>query len=317
MKVFRGLPRQFNSGRVVTLGVFDGVHRGHVRILLACRRQADRLGLPAAVITFDDHPHGTLAPQKRPPRLATPEQCLNRMQQLNLDEVFLVRFTRALADTPPETFVRDILVKRLNVRHLVVGQDFVFGKGKKGTIPLLRQLGKAGGFRVTVVHPLRHCGRVISSSGLRSLVAKGDVDMAHTWLGWPYALHGIIVKGDGRGSRIGLPTANLRTNHEIIPAPGTYAVEVYLENMAWPGLCHIGKRPTFHRWGPETIEIHIPGWAGNLYKRQLIVAFLSRLRGERHFRSVSALLEQVERDWLQAQRIWTKYHKHNTISASQ
>ncbi|MCK5242763.1 riboflavin biosynthesis protein RibF [bacterium] len=314
MKVFRGLPRLSDKGRVITLGVFDGVHLGHAKIIQTCTRIAKRLGLPAAVITFADHPHTTLAPHRRPPRLATPEQCLNRMQQLQLDEVFLVKFTQRLAQTEAEMFVRRVLVKRLQTRQVVVGQDFIFGKGGKGNIALIRRIGREVGFGVTMIKPLKQGGTIISSSGLRSMVAQGKVAQAHRRLGWSYALHGIITKGDGRGTQIGLPTANLRTNHEIVPAPGTYVVEAYLENMAWPALCHIGKRPTFHKWGPETIEIHIPGWAGNLYHKQMIVGFLSRLREERHFKNAQALVRQVKKDCKKAQSIWTKYHKRTTIT---
>jgi riboflavin kinase/FMN adenylyltransferase len=309
MKVFRGLIPMADQGRVVTLGVFDGVHRGHVKILQACCCQARRLGIPAAVITFSEHPHSTLLPQKRPPRLATPEQCLNRMQQLCMDEVFLVRFTKTLANTQAEDFVQKILLQRLQARHIVVGRDFVFGKNGKGGISLLRYLGRKHGFGVSVVNPLRYKREVVSSSGLRTLVAQGKVELARAWLGWPYALHGIVVSGEGRGSRIGLPTANLKTNHEIVPQPGTYAVVAYLENIAWPALCNIGKRPTFHIWGPETIEVHIPGWDGTLHRKQLIIGFLSRLRSERRFTHVDALLRQVQHDYIQTKRVRKKIAK--------
>ncbi|MBN1595662.1 riboflavin biosynthesis protein RibF [candidate division FCPU426 bacterium] len=306
MKVYRGFPSMKDQGRVITMGVFDGVHRGHAKIVHICRRQARRLGLTAALITFNEHPQGTLAPEKRPPRLATPEQCLNRLQQLGVDEVFLVPFTRFLAHTTAEQFIRRVLVRRLVLRHIVVGRDFVFGRDALGNTAMLRQWGKACHFGVSVVPPLRHRGKIISSSGLRALISRGNVELARAWLGWPYALHGSVVRGEGRGRRIGLPTANLKTIHEVVPAPGTYAVRVYLENMAWPALCHIGKRPTFHPWGPETIEVHIPGWDGNIYRKQLTISFLSRLRGERRFSNATALLRQVRQDFKQALKIWRK-----------
>ncbi len=309
MKTMRGLPRKAARERVLTLGVFDGLHRGHARILRFVRRIADRLKLPAAVLTFDDHPHGTLAPHKRPPRLATLEQGLTRLRSLGLDEVFLIRFTDALARTWAEDFVERTLVRRLRVRHLVIGQDFVFGRGGRGNSRLLRRLGRCLGFRVTVVPPLKQQGRTISSSEVRAMVARGDVQRAGQWLGWPYALHGRVVRGEGRGATIGLPTANLRTVHEIVPPPGTYAVRVRLRGHERPALCHIGKRPTFHPWGPETIEIHIPGWRGNLYNQRLEAAFLRRLRGERHFSGAHALLRQVAQDWRVAKQVWTKSRK--------
>jgi riboflavin kinase / FMN adenylyltransferase len=314
MKIHRGFPQLNDKGRVITLGVFDGMHLGHAKIIRTCTRIAKQKGFPAAVITFHDHPQGTLNPKLRPPRLATPEQCLNRMQQIQLQEVFLVKFTQRLANMSAETFVRTVLVRKLQVRHVVVGWDFVFGKDGKGSIALLKELSQELGFGVTVIAPKRLQGKIVSSSGLRELVAQGEIAKAKQWLGWPYALHGIVVKGDGRGAKIGLPTANLRTIHEIVPSPGTYVVEAFVENMAWPALCHIGKRPTFHKWGPETIEIHIPGWDGNLYHKQMIVGFLSRLRGEHHFKNANALVRQVKKDFESARSIWTKHSKSSTIT---
>lgn len=344
MRLKRGFPARPGRGRVVTLGVFDGVHRGHARLLAVLRRQADRTGLPAAVVTFDDHPHGTLAPEQRPPRLALDSQRLDRMRSLGVDEVFLVRFTQALADMPAEEFVRRRLTARLGARHVVVGADFVFGRGAAGTIGLLRRLGRESGFGVTKVPALREGGRIISSTAIRRAVAAGDVDQARRWLGWAYALHGRVVRGARRGTAIGLPTANLQTVHEIVPAPGVYAVlarllphsrdeaggrrgfrsivgrgadasAAALEETAgslkalcgegWPALCHIGITPTFHAFGPETIEVHIPGWTGGaLYGRRMEVQFLGRLRGTRKFKDAAALLRQVGRDLERARRIW-------------
>jgi riboflavin kinase/FMN adenylyltransferase len=264
------------------------------------------LTLPAAVVTFDDHPHGTLAPSQRPPRLATPAQCLQRMRPLGMDEVFLIRFTRQLADTPAETFVRRILVERLGVRHLVIGHDFVFGKGGKGNVGLLRTLGRELGFRVTVVPALRIQRQVVSSSTLRRLVADGRVGLARKWLGWPYTLHGQVRHGEGRGSDIGMPTANLHTLHEIIPRPGIYAVLAGLSGRAWPSLCYIGCKPTFHDEAPLTIEVYIPGWRGPLYGRRLEVEFLEFLRPDRRFKNAEALLRQVEKDWQKARQAWPR-----------
>jgi riboflavin kinase / FMN adenylyltransferase len=302
MRLVRGFPRHPGRGRVVTLGVFDGVHRGHARILAALRKNAVRLGVPAAVITFDDHPHGTLAPERRPPRLATDAQRLARMQALGVDEVFLVHFTRRLADTPAEVFVRRVLVRRLCVRHMVVGEDFMFGRGTEGDIPLLRRLGMELGFGVTVVPAWRDRGRTVSSTLLRRRVAAGDIAGARRWLGWDYALHGKVIHGEGRGGTIGLPTANLKTIHEIVPAPGVYAVLLHLRGREWPALCHIGRKPTFHTYGPATIEIHIPGWKGPLYGRRLEARFLQQLRGVRKFSGPEALRRQVRRDWEKAEK---------------
>lgn len=304
MKVYHHFPQRRTQSRVITVGVFDGVHLGHAKLLkhlIALARQAH---LNATVITFDDHPHSTLAPAERPPRLATPAQCLQRMVLLGVDEVFLLPFTAQLAALTAETFVHTILVAKLGVKHMVVGRDFVFGKNGQGNIQMLRHMGKTLGFKVSVVAPLRRNGQIVSSSVLRKLIAQGAVTRAAQWLGWDYTLHGVVERGEGRGSQLGIPTANLRTTHEVVPSPGTYAVLAVIRNQIWPALCHIGNRPTFHRWGPETIETFIPGWKGHLYGKRLAVQFLGKLRGERKFANANALVQQVIKDWTAALHFW-------------
>lgn len=306
MKLFRSFTKQQDSGRVATLGVFDGVHKGHAKLIKLLQRQALKWELPSSVITFDDHPHGTLSPAERPPRIATPHQCLQRLADLNVDEVYLIKFTQNLANTTAEVFMKTILMNRLNVKHIVIGEDFVFGKGGNTNVIALKKMAKENGMSVTVVHPLTDGNRIISSSGIRQAVANGEVDKASRWLGWPYALHGIVERGEGRGSVIGIPTANLRTTHEIVPKPGTYAVLAHLHGKDWGALCHIGNRPTFHKWGPETIETYIPGWKGRLYGKALEIKFLKRLRGERHFANAEKLVEQIIKDWKSAQQQWPR-----------
>jgi riboflavin kinase / FMN adenylyltransferase len=310
MKVFYGWPKPGGTpGRALTLGVFDGVHLGHARLLQTLLLRSRSLGVPATVVTFDDHPHGTLAPSRRPRRLATPQQCLERFRSQGVDEVFLISFTARLAATPAEAFVRRILVGRMASRHVVVGQDFVFGRGGRGNTALLQRLGRELGFGVTVVPPLKRDGRVISSSGLRDLVSQGRMRTAWLWLGWPYTLHGRVVRGEGRGRTIGLPTANLRSLHELVPPPGIYLTGLRLAGRLRLGLCYIGRRPTFHPWGPQTIEIHIPGWNQSLYGRTLELRFYHRLRQDRRFPNAAALLRQVERDGRRARHFWTKWSK--------
>lgn len=304
MRVIHGFPRLPGPARAVTLGVFDGLHRGHARVLNVLRRAADREGLRATVLTFDDHPHGTLAPERRPPRLATDPQRLARLRALGVDEVLLVPFTRRLARTPAETFARRILAGRLRARRVVVGEDFVFGRDAAGDIPLLRRLGRTLGFGVTVVPAFRLDGRIVSSTGLRRLVAAGDMTRVRAQLGSPYLLHGRVVRGLSLGSVLGVPTANLDTVQEIVPAPGVYAVLVRLGGRPRPALCHIGPRPTFFTRGHASLEVHIPGWHRPLYGRTLEVSFLARLRSVRRFAGGSALVRQIARDWERARGVW-------------
>lgn len=313
MKVYSRLKTQKDHGRVLTLGVFDGVHIGHAAIFKKVIVQARRLHVPASVMTFYDHPHGTLAPDQRPPRLANTEQCIARMRALGMDEVFLVRFTHAFAAVTAEIFVKRILVQQLGVRHVVIGKDFIFGKDGYGNADRLRQWGKKFNFGVTVVAPIRRDGQIVSSSALRKIVFEGNMQRAALLLGWPYTLHGKVIHGDGRGSKIGLPTANIKTLHEIVPQPGTYAVAVRLGKNVRPALCHIGHRPTFYQWGPQTIEVHIPGWRGELYGRHISVGFLAHLRREQAFPDVATLVAQVQKDWVKTEKLWTKQVVGNTI----
>jgi riboflavin kinase/FMN adenylyltransferase len=311
MRVISGFSRNLRPGRAVTLGVFDGIHRGHVRIFKVLHRLARARGLRASVITFTDHPHGTLDPERRPLRLALDTQRLACLRALEIDEVFLVPFTHRLARMLPETFVRQILVERLGVKQIVVGEDFVFGRDAAGDIPLLRRLGRTAGFGVTTVPFQRRRGCVISSTGIRCLLLSGRVELARERLGWPYTLHGRVIRGEGRGARLGIPTANLRAVHELIPAPGVYAVFARLAGRYWPALCHIGPRPTFRASGPGTIEVHIPGWRKPLYGRCLEVQFMARLRGVRTFADGRALAAQVGRDWLRARRLLAASRGHD------
>lgn len=318
MRIIRGLPHCPGPGRVITMGVFDGVHKGHARILIRLRKWAEQMRLPAAVITFDNHPHGIVAPSQRPPRLATPRQCLAGMEELGVDEVFLVRFTRRFGNIPAEKFVSEILARRLKMQRILIGRDFIFGHQGRGDCALLRRMGREFKYKLNVVAPLRWQGRVISSSGLRGLVMRGQVALAWQWMGRPYALHGVVKPGEGRGSSIGLPTANLRTEHEVIPCPGIYAVQVRLQRKEWLGLCYIGNRPTFHKWGPETIETFIPGWKCRLYNKRLELKFLLRLRGERRFPNAGLLIAQVKRDWTQAKLIYTgRKNKKDIVNIAQ
>lgn len=306
MRIRRGFSSAPRAERAVTLGVFDGLHRGHAKIIKTLVRRAQAAGLKPAVITFTDHPHGTLAPEQRPLRLCTQAQRLARLQDFGVQELFLIPFSQRLARLPAETFVRKILVARLGLRRIVVGEDFVFGNNAGGDTALLRRLGRTWGFGVTVVPFLRLRGRIISSTGIRRLLLAGRVRLAGQWLGWPYALHGRVVRGAGRGARLGLPTANLRTVHELIPGAGVYAVWARLRGKNRPAVCHIGPCPTFGACGPDTVEVHIPGWHGPLYGEKMEVQFVARLRGIKKFSSGRALAARVAGDWKRARRLLQK-----------
>ena len=303
MKQYRTLNRPSRIPRVLTLGVFDGLHRGHQLLLKRVIRIAKQCGYQAGIITFNDHPQTTLDPDKRPPRLISSQQQVERLAMAGMSEVFVVPFTSQLARMNAADFVESILVRTMNMRHIVVGEDFVFGSGASGDIALLKQLGRKLGFSVSVVRPLRDHGTVISSTGIRFKITAGDMSRANRWLGYPYALHGSVVHGAHRGRRFGLPTANLAPYHELIPADGIYAVVVELRSEKRLALCHIGRRPTFETNDLTTIEVYIPGWRGNLYRHRLTIHFLARIRGVLFFPDPQLLLKRIERDWEAAKSV--------------
>jgi riboflavin kinase/FMN adenylyltransferase len=279
------------------VGVFDGLHRGHQRLLRRVMKIAQRDNWRPAIITFNDHPQSTLEPQKRPPRLMPAELQMAHLENAGIAEAFVVPFTPQLAEMPAEEFVADLLLRNLRMRHIVVGEDFVFGAGAAGDIGLLRRLGVKWDFGVTIIRPVRSDGSVISSTGIRLKISSGDIAAANRWLGYAYALHGTVVHGAHRGRRFGLPTANLYPEHELIPVDGIYAVTLELRGQTRLALCHIGRRPTFESSELSTIEVHIPGWRGNLYRRRLSLSFIARLRPVAFFSDPQKLIQQIVLDW--------------------
>ncbi|MGQ9756796.1 MAG: bifunctional riboflavin kinase/FAD synthetase [Actinomycetota bacterium] len=284
---------------VVTIGMFDGVHLGHRRIIEMAHLEARELGLRCVVFTFDRHPLETLHPGNHPRLLSSSAQKLRLLEEMDVDLVLMAHFDRAFADITAERFVSDILADRLHAREVVLGENFRFGKGGEGDISLLVSLGAHYGMGVTPVPLLRVNGEVVSSTSIRRLVEDGRVDEAARRLGWEYLLEGLVVRGDGRGRSLGFPTANVEVHDErCIPANGVYAGHAHLEGSVLPAVIYIGRAPTFpHTRARRRIEVHIPGWVGrDLYQRYLGVSFRRRLRGEMTFDSPEALREQIIRD---------------------
>ncbi|WP_287155122.1 bifunctional riboflavin kinase/FAD synthetase [Candidatus Solincola tengchongensis] len=284
---------------VVTIGMFDGVHLGHRRIIDMAHREARELGLRCVVFTFDRHPIETLNPGKHPRLLSSSAQKLRLLEEMDVDLVLMVHFDRSFADITAERFVSEILAEKLHAREVVLGENFRFGRGGEGDISLLVSLGAHYGMGVTPVPLLTVDGEVVSSTSIRRLVEEGKVEEAARRLGWDYLVEGVVVRGDGRGRELGFPTANVEVHDDrCIPANGVYAGEAHLEGTVMPAVSYIGRAPTFpHPESRRRIEVHIPGWeGGDLYQRYLGVSFRRRLRGEMTFESPEALREQITRD---------------------
>ena len=289
---------------VLALGNFDGLHRGHQKIIERVRRSAaDRNGA-ALVLTFDPHPPRVVRPDKAPPLLMTMPQKLDALSRAGLSGTAVVRFTEAFSKWSPDAFVRQVLVEWLRVSEVWVGADFLFGHERAGTFSVLRTLGAQYGFKAEKIDPVRYKDFVVSSTRIRRLVAEGRVDEAGALLGHHYAIGGTVVHGAQRGRLLGFPTANLSTDNELVPPTGVYATAAEIGGTRWPAVTNIGVRPTVESAGAVTIETHVLGLDADVYGAPLSLSFIQRLRDERRFPDVDALKEQIQADVRRARRLF-------------
>jgi riboflavin kinase/FMN adenylyltransferase len=294
------------SRTVVTIGNFDGVHLGHRAIIGRAVQRARELGGQAVAVTFDPHPLKVLRPEINLPLLTTPEQKLRLMGEAGLDAVVVLPFTREFAAIPAREFVSRYFCERLQVREVVVGRDYCFGRGREGNIDLLKEMGRTHGFTVQVVWAVEADGAVASSSLIRALLRLGKVVEASRLLGRLYGVAGQVVRGKGRGAKLlGVPTANLRIANELLPACGIYAVRVRRGGETLPGVANLGTCPTFDNQ-ESSLEVHLLSFAGDLYGETLEVQFVTRLREERKFPSLDALAAQIRADIAAARGVLAK-----------
>jgi riboflavin kinase / FMN adenylyltransferase len=293
---------------VVTIGVFDGVHRGHQQILGHAVKQARAMGVPAVVVTFDPHPSEVVRPGSHPAVLTEAGRKADLMAALGIDAMCVIPFTLAFSHLSAETFAHDILVDALHARLVVVGENFRFGHRAAGDVALLSRLGRTFGFRVEaaslVGSEATNGGETVySSTYIRSLIAAGDVAGAAAALGRPHRLEGVVVRGDQRGRQLGFPTANLMTGqYAAVPADGIYAARVGWGHSGPTGLeavrmaaVSVGTNPTFS--GRErTVEPYILDFDGDIYGERLVIDFVARLREQRTYTELSALIEQIDDD---------------------
>ncbi len=291
---------------VLALGNFDGLHRGHLKIIERVRRGAAEHGGTPMVMTFDPHPPRVVRPDKAPSLLMTKAQRLEALDRAGIRCVAVVRFTTELSHWDPETFVRTVLVEWLRVSDVWVGANFLFGHERSGNFSLLRTLGQRYGFRADKIDPVRYKEFVVSSTRIRRLVAEARVDEAAALLGHAYYLDGCVVHGRHRGREIGFPTANLETVNELIPPDGVYATTMTVDGIVHPAMTNIGVRPTYGDDMARTIETHLLGFDGDLYGRTVRLAFVLRLRDERRFDDLDALKAQIEADRRRADRLFAR-----------
>lgn len=291
---------------VLALGNFDGLHRGHRKILDKVQRVAGERGATSVVMTFDPHPPRIVRPDKAPPVLMTKAQKLEALAGVGLHGAAIVRFTLELSHWDPETFVRSVLVEWLRVAEVWVGANFLFGHDRAGNFSLLRALGGRYGFKAEKIDPVRYKDFVVSSTRIRRLVAEGRVDEAGALLGHQYYIDGTVVHGDGRGRTIGFATANLCSENELLPPYGVYATTATIEGVARPSITNIGVRPTVDASGRAQTETHIFGVDRDLYGTAIRLGFVLRLRDERAFDSVDALRSQIAADCARARVLFDR-----------
>lgn len=308
MRVLTGHPsgwQESDRRRAVTVGVFDGLHVGHRKVLADLGLRADELDLETCVLTFDPHPLAVVAPNDAPLLLTTIEQRIELLEGLGIDVVAVVPFDDEVRAWSPRAFVADLLVSALGAALVVVGEDFRFGRDRAGDVEVLRSLGSELRFDVDVVS-LVGGGAAVSSTRIRELVADGDVSGAAEALGRHHEVRGVVVEGDGRGRTIGVPTANLSVAPEAaLPGRGVYAVRAAVDPADWmAGVANIGVRPTFGGDG-EVLEVHLLDRQRDLYGETLRVRFIERIRDEQSFPDVEALVARIGIDMAEAWRLLT------------
>jgi len=294
---------------VLTIGNFDGVHKGHLALFEKVKDRSRQIGGVSALMTFDPHPIKVIKPGNGPRLITLTEQKLELIEKAHIDVVFCIPFTREFAAISARDFVEQILVKKIGVREIVVGYDYTFGHNREGDIDFLRKAGEEFGFAVHVLDPVYVGGKLVSSTRVRHLVQDGNLSEARELLGRDYQICGTVVSGKNRGGRLlGFPTANIELIDELVPKQGVYAVHVQVDRQQWEGVTNIGHNPTFGK-GPFSVETHLLDFNGDLLSKKIAIQFLERLREERPFGSIKDLADQIGSDIQRARKVFDTRRK--------
>ncbi|MET7013764.1 bifunctional riboflavin kinase/FAD synthetase [Uliginosibacterium flavum] len=308
MRVFRSIPPLGKQPCVLTIGNFDGVHLGHKALLAQLRAKAAELGLPATVLCFEPHPREFFAPDSAPPRLCSVWRKLALLQAGGVDQIWVQRFDADFSALGADAFIKQVLVDGLQVRHLMIGDDFRFGRGRDGDFAALKAAGEHYGFGVEAMHTQTVAGERVSSSAVREALLAGDMEHASRLLGEPFAVEGWVVHGDKIGRTIGYPTANIRMRQHTLPLSGIFAVTVDggpLKNAI--GAASIGYRPTIGAGLALRVEVFVLDYSGDLYGERLSLRFHHKVRDEMKFDSLDALTTAIGKD-CDAVRAWFAAH---------
>ncbi len=299
----------FCRGGVLAIGNFDGIHRGHQKMLSVLRERADAYQVPAVVLTFDPPPVQLLRPDSVPPRLTTLETKKSLIEQQGVDCLIVYPTDLALLNLSPEEFFDQIVIEKLSARGMVEGPNFYFGKNRAGDVNRLAELCAAANRELNVIEPEVIAGDWISSSQIRHSITEGNLSRAVKMLGRPYRLEGQVVAGEKRGRELGFPTANLAKIPTLVPANGVYAGWCHMDNNQHPAAVHIGPNPTFGEVLPK-VEVHVLDFAGDLYGQRIDVDFLERIRGTKTFQNAEELKQQIQIDLTEVRRVTSNRPRH-------
>lgn len=290
------------TNSVITLGNFDGLHLGHQELVRMVMKRAAEIHGQSMVVTFRPHPLKVLAPDKCPELISIYEEKIELFKKLGIDVLIKIPFNLHFAEMTPREFVKKILCDLLGAKEIFVGFNYRFGKGREGNIETLKEMGREFGFKVNEVEQISVDGEIISSTKIRSFIKEGEVEHAARLLGRPYAITGIVIRGDSRGKSLGFPTANIASKHMIIPSNGVYAVKLYARDTCHDGIVNIGLRPTFDT-KTLAIEVHVFDFNEDLYGEEVTVYFIKKLRTEKKFDSADALITQITKDITEAKAV--------------
>ena len=307
MRLIRGINhlKPLHDGCVLTIGNFDGVHLGHQAVIQKLAEQGEKLGLPAVIMVFEPQPLEFFLHDNAPSRLTRLREKIIHLVDTPIDELLIARFDQNFADNDPERFIKEILVDALNVKYLVVGDDFHFGKARRGNFAMLREKGEEYGFKVEDTRSFQVSGHRVSSTMIRDALSEGELSKAAQMLGRPYSVCGRVVHGDKRGRAIGFPTANIQMQRKNTPIEGVFAITMTgVQNMELAGVANVGTRPTIDEGANVLLEAHLFDFSAEIYGHYVEVHFKQKIRNEMCFRSVDELKAQIKLDVAEAKKIF-------------
>jgi riboflavin kinase / FMN adenylyltransferase len=307
MRLIRGIPHLpvFKNGCVLTIGNFDGVHLGHKAVIEKLGDRGKELGLPVVIIVFEPQPLEYFLGAAAPPRLTRLREKIIQLAKLPVNDLVIVRFNKQIADYDASQFIDDVLVRHLNVKYLVIGDDFRFGKSRQGDFNLLKEKGKVLGFQVQDTGTLQLAEHRVSSTLIRNALLAGDLDKAEAMLGYPYSVCGRIVHGNKRGRTIGYPTANIMMVRKNSPVSGVFAVTMTgIDGLEFQGVANVGVRPTVDVSNNVVLETFLFDFNQDIYGCYVEVHFKQKIRAERRFQTVDELKEQIMNDVAEAKNFF-------------